>query len=170
MSPLSSRTVADDHELSAIDPFVRPASPPTPSVRISLSLHDAPHGASNAWNEDSTPRDGLSGASVAEKDTTGATPGNDFGTGVRSGAGYIGLSSAATLLRAIHKFAPEEAPAPDHGSREGPVSSTSLTSTNLAKLSRTSILQGDDSCDSPKIPPYSEIGPFVDSYFKYFRT
>lgn len=127
-------------------------------------MQSAPDGPWEGWNE----QNGDDETSPA--DLTGATPSNDFGTGVRGGIGYMGLSSAATLLRAIYKLAPLNNSAltlPSAAVRRNQMHSTTM-SLDEGKLSNQASISVDMRT-IPALPPAAEISPLIDSYFRYFR-
>ena len=145
-------------------PPTRPSSPRTLSLGVAFDLQSASNGPSHEWNE----KNGE--AETSPQDVTGATPSNDFGTGVRGGIGYMGLSSAATLLRAIQKFAPlNNNVLPSQG---GAVGSTLISSTSASwdhSKPSTSAMINLNATGAPILPSANEINPLVDSYFRYFR-
>lgn len=167
-SPLSSRHTSDYPPRSTPYPPTRPASPRARTVRFPLNLHENSNHGSNAWSERSTPADGPADSSGPHNEVPGELPGDDFGTGVRAGAGYIGMSSGLTLLRAIQKFASADTRALGE---TVDANSSSLHTTNVLRshtLSRLPI-PGSESHEELVLPPPSEIMPLVDTYFLYFR-
>jgi hypothetical protein len=132
---------------------------------MAFDMQSASQVASNQWNEDKSPKE------TSPQDTIGATPSKDFGTGVRGGVGYMGLSSASTLLRAIQVFAPvnSNALASAHEGFGGAEHSSALATWDASKQTIPSRSMSSNLRTQTRLPPASEIGPLVDCYFRYFR-
>jgi hypothetical protein len=76
----------------------------------------------------------------------------------------MGLSSAATLLRALQKFAPLNS--------EQPIESmvaTGSTTSPAGLPTNISTTSSRDTWEGTTLPPAREISPLVDIYFRYFR-
>lgn len=144
-------------------PPTRPHSPRALTLGVAFDMRPAPNEPSHGWNDDNGD-DETSPTAVA-----GATPSNDFGTGVRGGIGYMGLSSAATLLRAIYKFAPviNHGLTLSSGGLNNDQPTSTARSSGKSALS-TEILSAPDIRSAPILPAATEISPLVDSYFRYF--
>lgn len=167
-SPLSSRTTSDYPPRSTPYPPTRPASPRARTVRFPLTIHESSHHGSNAWSERSTPADGPTDNPVSHNDIPGEIPSDDFGTGVRAGAGYIGMSSGFTLLRAIQKFASANGLPSNKASGNG-LLRPSASNKMSHKLLQLYVPGGNEGHEEMILPPPDEIMPLVDSYFQYFR-
>ena len=144
-------------------PPTRPASPRALSLGLVHDMQTTSHGQADTWNEDES----VSGPSP--QDANDGTPGNDYGTGVRGGVGYMGLSSAATLLRAIQKFAPVNIVPPTQPSLRDDNSSPSSTAWQKYRPGIRPSRSDGSMREAAVLPPYREIGPLVDNYFQYFR-
>ena len=167
-SPLSSKITSDYPARNTPYPPTRPASPRDRTARFPLTLHESSHHGSNAWSERSTPADGPTDNSVSRHDIPGEIPGGDFGTGVRAGAGYIGMSSGFTLLRAIQKFASADAWISDSQINGGAASVLHANDAKPLRLSKLPI-SGGVGHGELVLPPHDEIMPLVESFFRYFR-
>jgi hypothetical protein len=157
------QTVDGDHRIEPLSgprtnstayPPTRPSSPRALALGIAHGIKSPFQGHSTEWNEDDPSADPR-----FESGQDG-----DYGTGVRRSHGYMGLSSAATLLRALQKFAPLNNEQPI----ESMVATGSTTSpagfpTNISTTSSRDIWEGTT------LPPAREISPLVDIYFRYFR-
>ncbi len=136
-------------------PPTRATSPQALSVRIADDINPG-QTTSSEWNEDGSRGDNNLG--------TVASPSNDYGTGVSARVGYIGLSSGATMLRAIQKFAPHNlAPTNTDHDVDKAFDSAALRSGRLT-LSRT-----NKDHETLVLPLADEIGPLVEGFFRYFR-
>jgi hypothetical protein len=154
---------AGDHPAEALSgptthstayPPTRPSSPRALALGIAHGIKSPFQGQSTEWNEDDPSADPR-----FESGQDG-----DYGTGVRRSHGYMGLSSAATLLRALQKFTPLNSEQPI----ESMVATGSTTSPAgfPANISTTS---SRDTWEGTTLPPAREISPLVDIYFRYFR-
>lgn len=104
----------------------------------------------------------------SEADGDGAAR-NDYGYGFRRSHGYMGLSSAATLLRTLQKFAPmtgeHTADSTTTGKSTGPASTSPFAGLSKTRTPSSSRAMREDIT----LPPAHEIRPLVDSYFRYSR-
>lgn len=167
-SPISSRITSDYPARSTPYPPTRPVSPRARTVRFPLTLHETSNHGSNAWSERSTPAESSRNKSNPQSEVPGDMPGDDFGTGVRAGAGYIGMSSGFTLLRAIQKFAAADTRISEgHASGDG-THMLPAYGIKMPRLSRLPVPAGEGQ-DELTLPPPDEIMPLVDTYFRYFR-
>jgi hypothetical protein len=143
-------------------PPTRPASPQDLSLREVYEPHTSSHTPEQEWRE----------LDAAENDTSSWNPGMLDGMGAtqltfegkKAGAGYIGLSSSATLLLAIRRLVAKR-------------SATSITDDWIGTITletwadQPSTTSSEDVVPTPfpRFPPGRETLPLVDSYFTYFR-
>lgn len=143
-------------------PPTRPASPQDLSLREVYEPHTSSHTPEQEWRE----------PDAAENDTASWNPGMLDGMGAtqltfegkKAGAGYIGLSSSATLLLAIRRLVAKR-------------SASSVTDDWIGTMTletwadQPSATSSEDVTPTPfpRFPPARETMPLVDSYFTYFR-
>jgi hypothetical protein len=143
-------------------PPTRPASPQDLSLREVYEPHTSSHTPEQEWRE----------LDAAENNTSSWNPGMLDGMGAtqltfegkKAGAGYIGLSSSATLLLAIRRLVAKR-------------SATSITDDWIGTITletwadQPSTTSSEDIVPTPfpRFPPARETLPLVDSYFTYFR-
>lgn len=147
---------------STLYPPTRPASPQDLSLREVYEPHTSSHTPEQEWRE----------PDAADNDTSSWNPGMLDGMGAtqltfegkKAGAGYIGLSSSATLLLAIRRLVAKR-------------SATSVTDDWIGTITletwadQPSTTSSEDIMPTsfPRFPPARETLPLVDSYFTYFR-
>lgn len=143
-------------------PPTRPASPQDLSLREVYEPHTSSHTPEQEWRE----------PDAAENDAASWNPGMLDGMGAtqltfegkKAGAGYIGLSSSATLLLAIRRLVAKR-------------SASSVTDDWIGTMTletwadQPSATSSEDVTPTPfpRFPPARETTPLVDSYFTYFR-
>lgn len=156
---MPSSSSLNDHGGTTSYPPTRAGSPHALSLGIAYDVHSASQTASNEWNEDRTPWNDHLYPSTPGQRRDNSSPKNDYGTGMQKGIGYSGLSSGATLLRTLQRFMPAGSaptisqPYPEPGITSAP----------------SNLTLNSERAQPPLLPPSSETGPLVDSYFRYFR-
>lgn len=133
------------------------------ALNMAGGMQSALHHPTTEWNEDESV-----GYPSAQSNAHGA-PNNDLGTGVSGGVGYMGLSSASTLLRVLQRFTSatiETLPQSTRGNGLMPGPGTMSRGKRHTCHSKWS--NRNTSC-TMGLPPAREYGPLVDAYFQYFR-
>jgi hypothetical protein len=143
-------------------PPTRPASPQDLSLRDVYEPHTSSHTPEQEWREPDGVEDDTAAWNPGMLDGMGATQ-LTF-EGKKAGAGYIGLSSSATLLLAIRRLVAKR-------------SASSVTDDWIGTMTletwgdQPSATSSEDVTPTPfpRFPPGRETMPLVDSYFTYFR-
>lgn len=171
----SAQTEASTHHDVSRYPPTRVSSPQAlslvpvfPSVNVGDTF--APYG----WTEADTAYGGPSTGGGTTMDGMGASETNESSLWRPAGsAGYVGLSSADTLLRAIRKIAPGI-----NAASTSPSDLANFFGINQEFRSATprraettgsifSVRVNGSTYD--KLPPASQTRPLIESYFRYFR-
>lgn len=143
-------------------PPTRPASPQDLSLREVYEPHTSSHSPEQEWREPDALENDVASGNPGLLDGMGATQ-LTF-EGKKAGAGYIGLSSSATLLLAIRRLVAKRSASLVTDDWIG-----TMTLETWADQPSTTSSEDITPTPFPRFPPARETMPLVESYFSYFR-
>lgn len=143
-------------------PPTRPASPQDLSLREVYEPHTSSHTPEQEWREPDSTENEAPTWNSGMLDGMGAT--QLTLESKKAGAGYIGLSSSATLLLAIRRLVAKRSASSVTDDWIGTV-----TFETWADQPSTASSEDITPTPFPRFPPSRETQPLIDSYFTHFR-